>query len=408
MSIQLPAHWSSQVPVEEASSPWSSTRSATAPTFFGLIGIFLWVTFRIPDAGPIEVNAMWLAVGLLTVAGVVKDRTAGLPLLALILLLALPSLVLIQLIPLPVGLLRAASPVRAETVEALAQVGGPTRWATLSGHPSQTFVIGLWAVAFVAIFLLVSSLFETFRSAAWLLVSPLVWLAALDSLFGLISVSVGGDFREPCAGIAAPCLPFVCALAVWTLRQNPSRWTSPVGPALRACLLLTVAAALTVLTVISKDPINLWATCAALCATATVAWNRWLGGAVTAGIAIAGLSISKPSFIGSETGTLLTAIIAALLVRAWFLAARAASMASRSAGRYLGFSCAGSLTGVALESCLEPQSLLPHGIVIAWVLAIAESLALLQRPAGGLTEIVPPGPFDAQRTPNLVTVRSWR
>jgi len=97
----------------------------------------------------------------------------------------LPAYVLLQVVPLPVAVLRVLSPARAEAMDALGPVGAKVSFASLSVFPAGTFQYFLLVCGYMVIFLLVRTLTSRFRDISWLLVWPILGIAALEAGLGL-------------------------------------------------------------------------------------------------------------------------------------------------------------------------------------------------------------------------------
>lgn len=156
----------------------------------------------------------------------------------------LPAYVLLQVVPLPVALLRVLSPARAEGVAALGPIGAKLRFASLSVFPAGTFQYFLLVCGYLLIFLLVRELMSGFADRPWLVVWPVIGIAAIEAVLGLWQYFGGtgeqvqwGTYanRNHYAGFLEMVLPFAVIYPVAVLRRTWSRLHSPLAPALVAC-----------------------------------------------------------------------------------------------------------------------------------------------------------------------------
>jgi hypothetical protein len=96
-----------------------------------------------------------------------------------------PAYVLLQVVPLPVAALHMISPARGEALDALGPVGAKVSFASLSVFPAGTFQYFLLVCGYIVIFLLVRALTWRFRDKRWLVIWPIVGIAALEAGLGL-------------------------------------------------------------------------------------------------------------------------------------------------------------------------------------------------------------------------------
>jgi O-antigen ligase len=163
----------------------------------------------------------------------------------------LPAYVLLQVVPLPVALLRVLSPARAERLAALSPIGAKLDFASLSVFPAGTFQYFLLVCGYLLIFLIVCELMGVFADRPWLVVWPLIGIAAIEAGLGLWQYfgGTGEQLRwgtyanhNHYAGFLEMVLPFAVIYPVATLRRPRSRLHSPVAPVLAACGVWAVAA----------------------------------------------------------------------------------------------------------------------------------------------------------------------
>ena len=98
----------------------------------------------------------------------------------------LPAYVLMQAVPLPVALVRVLSPPRAEALAALARIGPPVHFATLSVSPAATFQSFLLVCGYVTIFLLLREITWHFDRRGWLAMWSIVAVGALEAVLVLL------------------------------------------------------------------------------------------------------------------------------------------------------------------------------------------------------------------------------
>jgi O-antigen ligase len=170
-----------------------------------------------------------LTVGAFGIAGAFTAQRAGSrsreERLILSAAMGLPCYALLQIVPLPVTMLGVLSPVRAELVRALTPVTGPHSFASFSIVPAATFTHFLLLTAYCVIFFSVWSFASRAREKAWLIASPVVFVAAIEAILGLIQmvsgVKVSGTYsvRNHFSGLLEMALPFPLMYAISALRE---------------------------------------------------------------------------------------------------------------------------------------------------------------------------------------------
>jgi len=173
-----------------------------------------------------------------------RDEWAPLPRGVVRWILALfPAYVLMQVVPLPLSLLRVLSPVRAEAVDALGPIGAKVGFASMSVSPAGTFQYSLLVCAYIVTFLLIRELTWRFRNARWLMIWPILSIAALEAGLGLWQYFGGtgpqvrwGTYanHNHYAGFLEMSLPFAVMYPAAVLRRANSKWHSSIAPALAA------------------------------------------------------------------------------------------------------------------------------------------------------------------------------
>jgi O-antigen ligase len=214
----------------------------------GLTGVLAYTTFQWGGVVRTGRYEYLLVLGLLAIMSSLGRSRGGWPPLpnrvvrwAVALL---PGYVLLQVVPLPVALLRVLSPARAEGVDALGPIGARLSFASFSVFPAGTFQCFLLVCGYLLIFLLACQLTTVFAHRPWLVVWPLIGMAALEAGLGLWQYfgGTGEQFRwgtyanhDHYAGFLEMVLPFAVMYPVARLRRPRSRLHAPVAPALAAC-----------------------------------------------------------------------------------------------------------------------------------------------------------------------------
>jgi O-antigen ligase len=212
-----------------------------------LAGVLSYMTF---EWGGVVRNGRYqylLVLGLLamlmSLGGSWKGRS---PLLGSVLWWAavlLPAYVLLQVVPLPLAMLRVLSPMRAEAMDALGPVGAKTSFAPLSVFPAGTFQYFLLVCGYLVTFLLIRELTLRLRDRRWLVIWPVIGIAALEAGLGLWQYF--GGTREQIrwgtyanhnhyAGFLEMALPFAVMCPLVILRRGRSGWHASAPRALAA------------------------------------------------------------------------------------------------------------------------------------------------------------------------------
>jgi len=152
----------------------------------------------------------------------------------------LPAYVLIQVVPLPMPILRILSPARGEAMDVLGPVDAKVRFASLSVFPAGTFQYFLLVCGYLIIFLLVRELARRYRDRRWLMVWPIIGIAAFEAGLGLWQYfgATGDQVRwgtyanhNHYAGFLEMAFPFAVMCPVAVLHRARSQWHSSIAPA---------------------------------------------------------------------------------------------------------------------------------------------------------------------------------
>ena len=222
-----------------------------------------------------------------------------------------------QMLPLPVALVGILSPTRVE----LARAVGPVDWLPLSIAPAHTFEILLNVGAAIVTLLIACDLGSRWRSRPWTPVAPLLALAGLEGLLGVVQFYLQrmnetakpwstGTYvnRNHYAGFLEMILPLAvtAAAAVWS--AGITRHSRPAAPALKASALLALAALLLAAIVTSQSRMGFVAALGGLLVTGLLAigateqrmfrptrpW-RWILPATTLIVAVSLLFVLLPT-----------------------------------------------------------------------------------------------------------------
>lgn len=224
-------------------------------------------------------------------------------------------IVALQLVPLPTSLVRHIAPRRVELQEAFLAVPGVSpagvspRFVTLSAVPHATAEYLLTTASYVLVFLLVRDLSLRLAKWPWATAMPLLIVVGLEAALGLFQAEAGGVTkfasgtyanRDHYAGLIEMVLPFPVMFAVAVLRRDRNRFEAPAAPALKASLLLTIAAVMLVAIILSLSRMGFLAALASLLVAGVAAvslgswsgtdylWRKWVPIAAVAAIVMFG------------------------------------------------------------------------------------------------------------------------
>jgi putative inorganic carbon (HCO3(-)) transporter len=214
--------------------------------------------------GVIASQWTWTALGLSLAACLslwcgtewsrVPRPTWGMAVLALLL-----GWMLLQFLPLPPALVVFLSPYRWNAVQAAREATGQDlhAWVALSVAPPATLERLLYVVPAMAAFVASREVVWWWAGRTWVAVAPVVVVAWLESLLGLVqfalarmaggpAVSVSGTYvnYDHFAGLLGMAFPLAVMGAVSAWRKGTTRQNQPAGAALRTSAMAAVAACL--------------------------------------------------------------------------------------------------------------------------------------------------------------------
>ena len=158
-----------------------------------------------------------------------------------------------QLLPLPLSMLRAISPARESLALATAVIAPTLSFAPVSVNAPAAVLLSFSIIGYLVTFFLVREIAWQHRASAWMPVLPLLLVAVMEALLGLVQVSIGrpGDVakgtytnRDHFCGLLEMILPlsFACGLAM--LRRHSSQRGSLTRFALAACAAWSLSVAI--------------------------------------------------------------------------------------------------------------------------------------------------------------------
>jgi O-antigen ligase len=242
---------------------------------YGLMAVSLAAAVLL-SGGVVASQWKWSALGIslasaLAIFGIPQSERScsgsrGLALLALLL-----GWMLLQLLPLPPGLIKGLSPARWSAVAAAsAATGDAHKWAALSLSPNLTFERLLFVVPAMAAFVTAREMSWWWRDRVWIAVAPVIGIAWLESILGLMQFYVTRTNRgqgglasgtyvnhNHFAGLMEIAFPVALLWMIATLRKGDSdrSTASALGTALlfaiSTCLLMAVIVSLSRMAFIS-------------------------------------------------------------------------------------------------------------------------------------------------------------
>ncbi len=228
----------------------------------------------------------------------------------------LPAYVLLQVVPLPKFVLRLLSPARAEALDALGPVGAKVNFGSLSVFPAGTFQYFLLVCGYLVIFLVARELTQSFRDRRWLVVWPIVGVAAIEAALGLWQyfIPIGDQVRwgtypnhNHYAGLLEMALPFAVMYPAAALRRSRFQWHSSVAPAFAVSGVWALAVLMFAAIILSFSRMGFIATLFSLLVMGTlvlcgtqIEWvtksrtRRWAGVGMIAALVLAGFVFLPP------------------------------------------------------------------------------------------------------------------
>jgi putative inorganic carbon (HCO3(-)) transporter len=228
----------------------------------------------------------------------------------------LPAYVLLQVVPLPMPVLRVLSPARTEAMDALGPVGAKVSFASLSVFPAGTFQYFLLVCGYMAIFLLVCTLTWRFRDRCWLVIWPILCIAALEAGLGLWQYFGGtgeqvrwGTYasHNHYAGFLEMALPFAVMYPAVIFSRKRSRWHLSIALVLSTSGMWALAVLMFSGIILSLSRMGFIATLSSLfvmgsmvVGTTQLSWatgsrrRRWFGVGMVAALVVAGFVLLPP------------------------------------------------------------------------------------------------------------------
>ena len=226
----------------------------------------------------------WVAAALLAM-GIASQFTAGKGDRVLEgLCWAFTALVALQLAPMPEGWVRTLSPASAEVWEGAGRSG----WMPVSVNPARTVEELIRLVATLAALLTARRLGYLWRERMWVAALPLVVVAWLESVLGLVQFSLAratgsaagssvGTYvnRNHFAGLLEMAVPVAAAIGIWIYRKGVTRHSSSGRAAVWASVWLGMAASMTLAVVTSLSRMGFLATLGGLGIAGLLALGAW-------------------------------------------------------------------------------------------------------------------------------------
>lgn len=216
-----------------------------------LVTLGLLLGYIILEKGGVYPNELFPAIFSLSLLATVfaaqrRASLSPLPPITLAALVWLAGVVALQLIPLPASVTGFLSPARTGL-----EPDATARALTLSVVPAMTREWLPVIFGCILVFLLSRQLVGEFRNREWVVTYPLIALAVLAALLGTVQYYSGasqtgasGTYvnRNHFAGFLEMCLPFPICLAISHWRKQPDKYHTAIGPAVKACGFVLLAA----------------------------------------------------------------------------------------------------------------------------------------------------------------------
>ena len=220
-----------------------------------LSSVFVWTLFHKAGLDLAGWEVATLALAALSAALLWRPQAPAPGRAMMAALVALPAWVLFTLVPLPAGSVRVIAPARGAVAAAVDGVlAGGTRGIAISLQPAATFAAWMHLAACILVFLVVREIAwrASNRNPPWMVALPLVVVAGLEAILGLVQFHTGatdgkgahGTFanRDHFAGLLEMALPFAAMYGLAVLGRSRTRSASPLGPSLAAAAAFAVAA----------------------------------------------------------------------------------------------------------------------------------------------------------------------
>ena len=236
------------------------SRATSSPGSGGLVRPAVYISMALSlaaaiilQAGVVPAQFVWSGLGV-SVAACLAMARAPRSNRACVILTLLLGWMLLQFVPLPPALVALLSPYRYHAVLAARTALGqaPLAWMPLSAAPAASLDALLFVVPAMAAFLAAGEMARWWPGRMWLIAAPVLVLAWLESLLGLVQFSlmrmagpdatfVTGTYAayDHFAGLLEMAFPLAVMGALST--RNPR---ARIPAAFRACAMLAVAACL--------------------------------------------------------------------------------------------------------------------------------------------------------------------
>jgi O-antigen ligase len=157
---------------------------------------------------------------------------------------------ILQIVRIPISWIQFISPHRAAELAVATPVIGPVSSASLSAVPGASKDALLILAGYVLVYLITADLRRRLRKGYWLLVGPIILIAALEAVLGILQYSGGADAgvgtyvnRNHFAGLLEMSLPLAVMLGVHLLTRETDRGSqAAISPGILASGLFAVSA----------------------------------------------------------------------------------------------------------------------------------------------------------------------
>lgn len=192
---------------------------------------------------------------------------------------ALPCYCAFQLLPLSLGVLRQLSPARAALATALAPVLPGLAKAPIAVYPPMALAYLFGLLCYIATFFLARELGWRFAERPWATAVPLIVIAALEAVVGLVQVSAGwpnteatGTFtnRDHFSGMLEMVLPLAAIYGWSILQRRRHRFERSIWPVFQSCLVWAGAVFILVAILYSLSRMGFFVAIVTLCLVAAL------------------------------------------------------------------------------------------------------------------------------------------